>query len=113
MIALKEGSEDAEENILAITDGQEGPPKEVIIVGAPPKETQSQTTEEPPPLTFYTGPPVHMSEVFTDKEEHLQKRQDFHKGLLSAVYGVKAYVNSLQEDLKTLKMKPQGSAAAT
>ena len=83
------------------------------MIGAPPKEIQSQTTEESPPITFYTGPPIHMSEVFTDKEEHLQKRQDFHKGLLSAVYGVKAYVNSLQEDLKTLKMKPQGSAAAS
>jgi hypothetical protein len=34
MLALKESEE--EENILAITDGSEGGPKE-IIVGAPPK----------------------------------------------------------------------------
>jgi hypothetical protein len=35
MLALKE-SEEEEENILAITDGSEGGPRE-IIVGAPPK----------------------------------------------------------------------------
>jgi hypothetical protein len=34
MLALKESEE--EENILAITDGSEGGPKE-IVVGAPPK----------------------------------------------------------------------------
>jgi hypothetical protein len=39
-----------------------------------------------------------MSEVFTECEEMTQKRMDFQKGLLSAVYGVKAYVNSVRED---------------
>lgn len=52
-----------------------------------------------------------MSEVFTECEEMTQKRMDFQKGLLSAVYGVKAYVNSVREDQKTLKMRP-GAATA-
>ena len=41
---------------------------------------------------------MHMSEVFTECEEMATKRADFHKGLLSAVYGIKAYINSVKED---------------
>lgn len=57
----------------------------------------------PPP---YNGPPLHMSEVFTECEQTAASRVDFHKGLLSAVYGIKAYINSVREDYKTLKMRP-------
>ena len=48
-----------------------------------------------------------MSEVFTETERYELARSDFHKGLLSAVYGLKAYINSVKEDFKSLKMKQQ------
>lgn len=48
-----------------------------------------------------------MSEVFTETERYELARSDFHKGLLSAVYGIKAYINSVKEDFKSLKMKQQ------
>ena len=50
-----------------------------------------------------------MSEVFTDCESMSQRRLDFQRGLLSAVYGVKACVNAVREDFKSLRMKPQSA----
>eukprot|EP00347_Sterkiella_histriomuscorum_P002541 403367752 len=36
-------------------------------------------------------------------------RSDFQKQLFQSVFGVKSYVNSIKEDLKTMKMKPKNA----
>lgn len=38
------------------------------------------------------------------------KSNEFQKGLVSAVYGIKSYINSVREDFKTIKMKPNNTS---
>lgn len=48
-----------------------------------------------------------LSDEYNDKI----KREGFQKELIQSVYGIKMYVNSIKEDIKTMKMKSKDQKA--
>ena len=75
-------------------------PKEIIVL----KPSDSLRSID-------VGMPFAMSDVYNEVDEIRARTAEFQKELVSSVYGVKAYINSIRENFKTLKMRP-GAAAA-
>ena len=55
---------------------------------------------------MHTGAPLLMTDYFNEDEYLKAERIKFQKELIKSVGGLKSDINSIKEDMKSIKMRP-------